>query len=333
MLVGQKCITLPLERLSIHYTMKSTFTLTGHRQALGFHLLAFAIVAIWGTTFISSKQLLLAGLSPSDIIFYRFVIAYLCLALFQRPFRLWADHWKDEAAFLLLGLFGGTLYFLTENSALKLTYVSNVSLICSTTPLLTLLLKYWLMEHRRPGSRLLGGSMLAFGGVAVVVFNGHFAFHLHPMGDLLCFGSALCWTLYTLLIERLSQKYSVGFITRKIFFYSIVTLVPFLIGTSLQTDLCLLLSPPVAGRLFFLGFVASFLCFLLWNVCLKRLDAIVATNYIYLMPAISIIVSNLTLGESINGVLVAGTLLVIAGMYWAGRDPSPTGPCSRRATP
>ena len=54
-----------------------------YRQGnLWLHLLAIAIVAVWGTTFISSKQLLLAGLSPSDIIFYRFVIAYVCLALF-----------------------------------------------------------------------------------------------------------------------------------------------------------------------------------------------------------------------------------------------------------
>lgn len=298
-----------------------------------FHVLAFAIVAVWGTTFISSKQLLLAGLSPSDIIFYRFIIAYACLAFCQRPFRLWADNWKDEARFLLLGLFGGTLYFLTENSALKYTYVSNVSLICSTTPLLTLLLKYWLAKQGWPGRRLLLGSILAFGGVAMVVFNGHFAFHLSPKGDLLCLGSALCWTFYTLLIERLGRRYSVGLITRKIFFYSIVTLAPFLVQDSLLADPVVLLSAGVAGRLFFLGFVASFLCFLLWNVCLKRLDAIVATNYIYLMPAISILVSNLTLGESINAVLIAGTLLVIAGMYWAGRTPSPTEPCSRRATP
>ena len=289
-----------------------------------FHVLAFAITAVWGTTFISSKQLLLAGLSPSDIIFYRFIIAYACLALFQRPFRWSADTVKDEAKFLLLGLFGGTLYFLTENSALKLTYVSNVSLICSTTPLLTLLLKYGLTKHRHPVKTLLSGSILAFGGVAMVVFNGHFTFHLNPKGDLLCLGSALCWTFYTLLIEQLSTTYPVGFITRKVFFYSIITLVPFLWSTSLLTDAHLLLSAPVAGRLFFLGFIASFLCFLLWNVCLKRLDAIVTTNYIYLMPAISIFVSNLTLGETINGVLIVGTLLVIAGMYMAGRKPSAT---------
>lgn len=289
-----------------------------YRQGnLWLHLLAIAIVTIWGTTFISSKQLLLAGLSPSDIIFYRFVIAYICLALFQRPFRLWADNWEDEGKFLLAGLFGGTLYFLTENSALKFTYVSNVSLICSTTPLLTLLMKYWFMRKEHPGKRLFLGSLLAFCGVAVVVFNGHFAFHLSPKGDLLCLGSALCWTCYTLLIERLSSKYTAGFITRKVFLYSLLTLTPFLFHDALLTNPDILLSAPVLGRLFFLGFVASFLCFLLWNVCLKRLDAIVTTNYIYLMPAISIAVSNLTLGERINGILIAGTLLVIAGMYLA----------------
>ena len=40
-----------------------------------YHLLAVFIVIVWGTTFISSKQLLLAGLTPHDIIFYRFCMA------------------------------------------------------------------------------------------------------------------------------------------------------------------------------------------------------------------------------------------------------------------
>ena len=37
-----------------------------------YHLMAIITVAIWGTTFVSTKILIQHGLSPSDIFFYRF---------------------------------------------------------------------------------------------------------------------------------------------------------------------------------------------------------------------------------------------------------------------
>ena len=43
------------------------------------HLGALFVVTIWGTTFVSSKTLLNAGMQPADIFFMRFVIAYICM--------------------------------------------------------------------------------------------------------------------------------------------------------------------------------------------------------------------------------------------------------------
>lgn len=41
-----------------------------------YHLMAIITVVIWGTTFVSTKILIQHGLSPSDIFFYRFTLAY-----------------------------------------------------------------------------------------------------------------------------------------------------------------------------------------------------------------------------------------------------------------
>ena len=42
-----------------------------------YHLIAILTVAIWGLTFISTKVLINHGLTPQEIFFYRFLIAYL----------------------------------------------------------------------------------------------------------------------------------------------------------------------------------------------------------------------------------------------------------------
>lgn len=49
---------------------------------LGYHLVAFVTVAIWGSTFVFTKMLLQNGLSPAQIFTLRFVIAYILLLAF-----------------------------------------------------------------------------------------------------------------------------------------------------------------------------------------------------------------------------------------------------------
>ena len=104
-----------------------------------YHLLAICVIAVWGTTFVNTKVLLQHGLTPAEIFLLRFIIAYLCI-WFISPKKLWADNLKDELWLMALGVSGGSLYFLTENTALQLSYVNNVAFIVCTAPLITTLL-------------------------------------------------------------------------------------------------------------------------------------------------------------------------------------------------
>ena len=93
-----------------------------------YHLVAFLTVAIWGTTFVSTKVLMLNGLSPAQIFTLRFSIAYVLMLAFNHR-RLFADSWQDEAKMALLGITGGSLYFCSENEAMNFTTTTNTSLI------------------------------------------------------------------------------------------------------------------------------------------------------------------------------------------------------------
>ena len=71
------------------------------------HFLAFLTVAIWGSTFVFTKMLLLHGLSPAQIFTLRFIVAYLLLLAFELvsrrlSFRLFSASWRDELVMLLL---------------------------------------------------------------------------------------------------------------------------------------------------------------------------------------------------------------------------------------
>ncbi len=287
-----------------------------------FHLIALITVAIWGTTFVSTKVLIRYGLTPADIFLYRFVLAYLCIGLIA-PRRLFADNLKDELGLMAAGFCGGSLYFVTENTALQLTLVSNVSLIVCIAPLLTAFLVVLFYRNEKMRLTLLSGSVMALAGVALVVFNGHFILKLSPVGDVLTVAAAFSWAFYCLILKRFDLRYPTLFITRKVFFYGIVTLIPFLPFTPLEGKIALLVQPAIWINLLFLSLVASMLCFIMWNLAVKELGAIAATNYIYLVPLVAMITSALLLDEPVNAVMLSGCALILAGVFLGQRRATP----------
>ena len=100
------------------------------RSNLLYHLVAFITVAIWGTTFVSTKVLMLNELSPAHIFTLRFCIAYVLMLCFNHK-RLFAQSWQDEVKMALLGITRGSLYFMCENEAMNYTTTTNTSLFPS----------------------------------------------------------------------------------------------------------------------------------------------------------------------------------------------------------
>lgn len=285
-----------------------------------YHLVAFATVAIWGCTFVSTKVLMLNGLSPAQIFTLRFFIAYvMMLAVYHS--RLWADSWRDELKMMLLGISGGSLYFLSENEAMNFTSTTNTSLIVCSCPLFaTLLVRLVYRSTTRISMMQLGGSLLAFAGMVIVVLNGRFVLHLSPLGDALAFTACLCWSVYSLLMKWVSAKYGAAFITRKVFFYGVLTILPYYIFYPTLPTAAVLTKPVVVGNLAFLGSLASMICFLTWNWCISKLGAVKATNWVYFNPITTMIFASWVLGEKITPYFLAGATCILLGMFVADRS-------------
>lgn len=291
-------------------------------KPLFYHAVAFLVVAIWGSTFVFTKLLLMGGLSAAQIFVLRFIIAYVLLLAYSlyKGIRWKADCWQDEALMAMLGLTGGSLYFLTENSAMLYTTTTNTSLIVSLSPLVASVLISIFYKSQRLNKRQTLGSVMAAVGVVLVVLNGHFVLHLSPLGDTLAFGAALCWGVYSLLMIPANYRYDTAFITRKVFFYGLLFMIPYFIWCpGLGVDL-LCAQPKLVWNLLFLGCVASMLCFLAWNWVMKKLGAVIATNYVYLNPVTTIIFAWLILSEQITVFFLLGTALILLGMFLADKS-------------
>ena len=283
-----------------------------------YHIIAILVVGIWGLTFISTKVLIGYGLSPQEIFLLRFLMAYLGIWFISLR-KLFADNWKDELWLLWGGVTGGSFYFFTENTALEITLATNVAFIVCTAPLLTTILSLLIYKKEKATAGLVGGSLLALVGVALVVYNGHFILKISPLGDFLTLLAAFSWAFYSLIMKKMSGRYRTTFITRKIFFYGILTILPAFILHPWQFSLSGLWQPAVWMNLLFLGVLASLVCFVVWNIILKQLGTVRASNYIYLNPLFTLIGSAVLLDEQFTIMSLMGAMLILGGVYWAGK--------------
>lgn len=289
------------------------------------HFFAFVTVAIWGSTFVFTKMLLLNGLSPAQIFTLRFIVAYVLLLAFElttrwQSFRLFSTSWRDELVMLLLGITGGSIYFLSENAAMLYTTATNTSLIVCSCPLFAMLLMALAYRQSERFTRVqVIGSLLACMGMAVVVLNGRFVLHLSPLGDMLAFGACICWAVYSLLMKSVTERYSTFFITRKVFFYGLLTILPYYLLYPGFPSMEVIFSPEVLWNLLFLSVIASMVCFLVWNWVIRQLGAVVATNWVYFNPIITILFAWWLLHEQITVWFLFGSLLIIVGMILSDR--------------
>ena len=286
----------------------------GNKRLAG-HLAALFTIIIWGTTFISTKVLLM-DFKPVEILFFRFIIGYAALLLVC-PHRMKGVGHRQEVTFVLAGLSGICLYYLLENIALTYTMASNVGVIISVAPFFHGDFCHVSSCNRKGGSEQIFfiGFVVAMAGVAMISFNGS-RLELNPAGDVLAVLAAFVWACYSILTRKISSfGYPVILTTRRTFFYGILFMVPTFFLFDGEMELKRFADMTHLLNILYLGLGASALCFVTWNLAVKVLGAVKTSVYIYMVPVITVVTSVLVLQEPVTWVSVMGTVLAVAGLF------------------
>lgn len=277
------------------------------------HLSALLTIIIWGTTFISTK-IMLVDFQPVEILFFRFVMGLLAL-LVVCPHRLKGTTRRQELTFVAAGLCGICLYYLLENIALTYTMASNVGVIISVAPFFTAILTHLFIKgEEKLRANFVIGFVVAMVGIFLISFNGS-KLELNPTGDLLALLAALIWACYSVLTKKISSYgYNTILTTRRVFFYGILFMIPALFLFDFQLGLSRFTNPVYLLNIIYLGLGASALCFVTWNFAVKVLGAVKTSIYIYMVPVITVVTSVLILHENITVMAGVGTVLTLAGL-------------------
>ena len=278
------------------------------------HLAALLTIVIWGTTFISTK-ILLVDFKPVEILFFRFLMGFMILLAIS-PKRLKTKSRKEELTFVLAGLCGICLYYLLENIALTYTLASNVGVIISVAPFFTAITAHLFMKsEEKLRLQFFAGFVVAIIGIVLISFSGQ-NLELNPLGDLLAIAAALVWAVYSILTKKINSfGYPVILSTRRTFFYGILFMIPTLFFFDFQPGLSRFANMTYLFNILYLGLGASALCFVTWNFAVKELGAVKTSVYIYMVPVITVITSVLILHEKLTLLAGIGTVLTLIGLF------------------
>ena len=313
---------------------------TKTKKILGYGLATVSIF-FWGITFICTKALL-NDFSSLEILFFRFVAAYLGLWIMHPKVQKMER--RDNILFALAGLSGVVLYQFSENIAINFTNASNVSVIVSICPLFTAIIAQLILKENHLTLWFLFGFIISIFGVALVCFNGKTQLELNPKGDLLALFSAICWGFYSLFVSIINKKnYDPICTTRRVFFYAVIFMLPLVLlgikfGDPLAEEgfsasIAVILDKTLnAARfskpmnwfnLLFLGILASGFCFSAWNKACEIVGTVRVSCGLYLIPVVTIIFAFFTLGEQITILGALGTVITIIGLFVSEKKDRP----------
>jgi drug/metabolite transporter (DMT)-like permease len=170
------------------------------------------------------------------------------------------------------------------------------------------------------------GMVIAFVGSVLLALKDGLVWGDSVLGDLLALLAALVWAFYSMALKRLNSTYTTLFITRKLFFYGILSALPLLLMEESRIDWQAVKQPEVWGNLLYLGLICSMAAYFIWGITVKRIGAVRASNYFYLSPIISMIAAAIWFGERTNAIAYIGCALILAGVIMAEkfkRKPEP----------
>ncbi len=215
-----------------------------------------------------------------------------------------------------MSLTGVTFFNMFIYASLQFTTASNVSVLETVIPVITILLSAWLLKERLRKIQWAGVILSVFGAVWVVL-NGEvmqITTINWNIGDFIMVGAILCWAVYSIYVKQYMHFFPsiAGLLVMTSI--SLIVLFPLVMMEWLFLGVPDLFQSEYVVSLLYLGIFPSLIALLLYNHAVQKLGASKASLFLNFLPVITMLGAYLWLGESITLIQIGGALLVIVGV-------------------
>ncbi|MHC6529373.1 MULTISPECIES: DMT family transporter [unclassified Vibrio] len=279
------------------------------------YLFPLITVLIWGGNSIVNKMAA-SAIEPSAMSFYRWFVAMLLLTPFCLPtvIRQWPTIKPYLTKLAFLAMLGMVLNQSLGYYAGLTTSASNMSLITSLVPLLSVFLSLPLLGKPVSALSVVGG-VLSLAGLAFMLGQGDITFFLHQdvtEGDALMVLAAVVYAAYCVLLKRWKMPLSNWTLIYMQGLFAVAMLAPLWLSSEqlLPTHESL---PLIA----YASVMASLLAPWLWVKAIDAIGADSSAMFMNLLPVVAVSLAATLLGEQIHTYHLMGGLMVISGVILA----------------
>jgi drug/metabolite transporter (DMT)-like permease len=288
------------------------------RWLLAHDLELLLVVLFWGFNVTVVKHCL-EDMEPLAFNIVRFALAAVTLM----ALTLWWDgaprlDRREARRLLLLGLLGHALYQIAFVLGLDRTTASSTALIFGSTPVVVGIMVR-AAGHERVGWAGAGGTLLAFGGVALIVRAGSGAEGAAAplegawVGNLLVMASVIFWSAYTVLSRDLLRRHSPLRVTALSLSVGAILMLPVSLPSLSRQDWGAMRGLTWAGILYSFVF-ALVISYILWYRSVRAVGNLRTALYSNLVPVSGALFGVWLLGERLSAGVGVGALLILGGI-------------------
>jgi drug/metabolite transporter (DMT)-like permease len=238
------------------------------------------------------------------------ILAPFCLHSLRRKIGL-LDRAQTKILFAI-GLSGGGLHLAFQWLGVHYTTATSATLYLSTAPIFILLLARPLLGERI-AARQWAGVAVSFCGVALIGTQGQLALVSFNAGDALALLSMAFWGAYTVFLRMRHDDLDTPEFLTMLCAMGLLTMLPW-VGWELLNDSKTSLSTMGALAVLYSAVGSLLLAGAGWTYVVKRLGAPRAGVTMHLMPALTVLLSMIFLGEYPSWYHGAGIALILAGV-------------------
>jgi drug/metabolite transporter (DMT)-like permease len=286
-----------------------TSTLNSAPAASAVTILAVIVTIVgWASSFPAIR----AGLSaidPIELGALRFAIAAVPSAIYLMVLRPALPAWNELWRFAFGGVVFIALYTVLLNYGEMTVSAGAASFIINVNPIITAVLAMILLGERFPVLAWVG-TFLSFTGIGIIALGEGQGLTFNT-GALLILGSALCTSLSSIVQKRLYSRHRPLTVSAWNMILGALCLAPALPNGFAQ--MASAGSEPF-WSVIYLGIVPSLIAYASWSVALSRLPASRASNFMYCVPPVAVLIGFVWLGETPGLFGIVGGALALAGV-------------------
>lgn len=273
-----------------------------------------AAMLFWGMSFVWST-VLLRYYNPITIIFIRLCISSSFLFLIIYLFRMNEKVARsDYRLFFLSALFNPFFYFLGENYGLKYSSSTIASVIIATIPVFSPVTAYLTFRERLSWLNITG-ILVSFSGIIVMLVTKDLSLGVDKLGILYLAGAVVAALGYSVLLRKLTLKYTPMTIISRQNLIGIFLFLPFFAFFEAPSFLAVRINQEIIASFLLLSILASSLSFVFYTKTIQLFGISKANIFSNLIPVFTAIFSYFLLAEIFSLQKIIGIVIVIAGVY------------------